>query len=75
MTLNNALRKNVLVNGLLVKKTPSVFLLLTTVKRNVEPRFLAGAFAFLQKEAKPLLTLLNVPKPMIVLRKLKLSSN
>ena len=73
--LNNALKRNALINGLLAKKIPSANLLSMIVWRSVELRLPAGLYVFHQREVKLLLMSQNVLKPMIVSRRLKLLSS
>ena len=61
--LSNALKRSAPTSGQPARKTPSVFLLSRTVRRNAELRALAGPFASLQREAKPQSMLPSVPKP------------
>jgi len=67
LILNNALSKNAQMSGLPVRKILSASLLFKTVKKSVEPKYLAGLFASHQREVKLPLMLLNVLKRITVL--------
>jgi hypothetical protein len=67
LTLSNALKRNVPINGLPVRKTLNAYQLSKTVKRSVEQNHHAGLYAYLQKEVKLLLMLLNAPNQTDVL--------
>ena len=64
LTLNNASRKNALMNGLLARKMPNALLLFRIAKRNVEQKHHAGLFACPPKEVKPLSMWPNVLRRM-----------